>query len=337
MKSSVKRFRCFFLPLLLAGCNSVDNLALYLLEQGLHQGGLILGARDINKLLAEPNLDPKTEQYLRLSQKVIEYSKVNFDFTSTSQYQKYVSLNRDWVTQIVMAAPKDKLEPYLFSYPLMGKLPYKGFFSEAQAIKLQENLKAEGLDTYRRKVPAYSTLGWLADPVFSTMFSSPEGFVELLFHELCHSQFYFSSQADFNEAFASWFAYKASLQFFANQPEALAKFTGSQDKQVRLAKVVSDILVQGKKTYASDSSSLDSRRQEFFTLIRSRLSSETGLERLASLEWNNALVLSMSTYYEWVPRIEAYAEKNKLGAKELLKRVVAEGPSIVDKISANSQ
>lgn len=67
------------------------------------------------------------------------------------------------------------------------------------------------LDTYRRPVEAFSTTGWLPDPILSTMFSKADRFIELIFHELTHSTFYFESELDFNEAFASWMGYRGAI------------------------------------------------------------------------------------------------------------------------------
>jgi len=61
---------------------------------------------------------------------------------------------------------------------------------------------------------------------------------------------------------------------------------------------------------------------------------------MKTLEWNNALVLSLGTYYELVPLIENYANSQKLDPKEFLALVVKRGPSIISEIihgAANGQ
>ena len=166
-----------------------DNLVAYLTKQGFRQGSLLLSARPIEDILKDPAIDARTEKFLRLAQDVVKYAHVEVGMSVGRSYQSYARLDRPWVTQIVMAAPRDKLESYLFRYPIFGGLPYKGFFDESDAIGLEKRLEAEGLDVYRREVEAFSTTGWLPDPLLSSMLSEEARLIELLFHELTHSKF----------------------------------------------------------------------------------------------------------------------------------------------------
>ena len=60
-------------------------------------------------------------------------------------------------------------KPHLWWFPIIGHVPYKGFFVEADAKKEQEYLNAKGLDTIKGKVSGYSTLGYFSDPVWPSM------------------------------------------------------------------------------------------------------------------------------------------------------------------------
>lgn len=323
----------------LAGCE--PGLVGYAAKQGFRHGSLLMKAESVDTVLARPGLDPKTEHYLRLAKDVLSFAESK-GMRLGANYRKYVALQRDWVTQVVMAARKDALEPHLFRYPVVGDLPYKGFYDEPDAVAEEKSLADRGFDTYRREVDAFSTTGWLPDPLVSTMFDSDGRFVELLLHELTHATFYFPNEADFNEAFASWTGYRLALEFIdtpaaRNWPEReriKAELTASHDFQMKFADVVKEIVAKGREFYARAEPL--AQRAAYFAWIRERLDRDPGLKRIPTDKWNNAVILSFGTYYEHVRPIQAYAERHKLGAAELLAYVAKTGPASLDEILGRS-
>jgi predicted aminopeptidase len=322
----------------LVSCQSADLIP-YLAKQGFGQGSLILKSRSIEEVLKDPNTRSQVLASLTLATDVVKFAESEMDMKTGKNYRRFVELQRPYVTQIVTAAHKDKLESFLFSYPIFGKLPYKGFFDEADAIALEESLKTQGYDTYRRPVEAFSTAGWLPDPLTSAMLSSPARLIELLFHELTHSTFYFSGEADFNEAFASWMGYQTALVYIekSTRPDkdVLKKeLTDGKEFQTELSRVVKSVLAHGKLAYGqSDSKNLEKTRNEFFAWAKSEFEKSPILKKWGQKqEWNNARLLALGTYYSQVPKIEEYANKNNLGPKEFLKLVEESGSTIIQKI-----
>jgi predicted aminopeptidase len=120
-------------------------------------------------------------------------------------YASYVHLDRPYVSYIVSAAQRDRLEPHLWTFPIVGAVPYKGYFNLDDAKEEAKGLKEKGLDTYVRGATAYSTLGWFDDPVLSSMLRySDYDMVNLIIHESVHATLYIKSQADFNERLATF-------------------------------------------------------------------------------------------------------------------------------------
>lgn len=325
----------FALPLF-AACEG--SLPFYIAKQGFRHGALLLKAESVDSLLKQPNLDPKTERYLKLSKEIITYAEAN-GMKTRANYRKYIALDRDWVTQIVMAAKKDSLTPHLFSYPIVGDLPYRGFYDEQDSIEFEKKLAAQDLDTYRREVDAFSTTGWLPDPLVSSMFSDEARFIELLFHELTHATFYFASEADFNEAFASWMGFRLAVSFIEehlqndpNRLKLLGELKAEDKRQRELAAAVREILTKGHELYKRPNA-LEAR-EAYFTWVHDYLVGKKLLRAGSTTKWNNAVILGLSTYYELVGPIEAYAQKEKLAPKDLLRRVVERGPAIIREITA---
>lgn len=308
-----------------------DNLISYAGKQGFFQGGLILKARSTEDLLKDAHTPEHIVHYLKLSQEILNFAQKKLQMKTDKSYQKLVVLERDWVTQLVVAAHKEKLEPMFFEFPIVGKVPYKGFFEKADADREAQKLRASGYDVYQRGAPAFSSLGWFADPLYTNMFHSEASLVELLFHELVHLNFYFKSNADFNEAFATWFSSKVSPEFIkASQliQDKAAEFTRLQDMfngdkaYFTFVKEAKDIAEKG---YANGTP----RHQIFEEISKLAKGTKALSKNLKTIEWNNAVLLSLSTYYEHIDSLENYARKHTLTPVEMLQKCIQRGPSIM--------
>ena len=134
---------------------------------------------------------------------------------ATKNYTSYVKLKSPYVTYVVSAAPKWELKHYLWSFPIIGDVPYKGYFEEVDAKKEEEELKKLDLDTYQRGVGAYSTLGWFNDPILSSMLRYRDyDLVDTIIHETVHATLYFKSNADFNERIATFLGSKGAEMYY---------------------------------------------------------------------------------------------------------------------------
>ena len=123
---------------------------------------------DIDELLADDQLDPELRKRLQLVQEIRRFSIEQLDLPANGSYANYVELDRPYVVQNIFAAPEFSMEPKRWWYPAVGKLSYRGFFSEKAADRLAGNLRKRHFDVFVAGVDAYSTLGWLNDPVLST-------------------------------------------------------------------------------------------------------------------------------------------------------------------------
>ncbi|MDZ7751114.1 MAG: aminopeptidase [Gammaproteobacteria bacterium] len=119
-------------------------------------------------------------------------------------YRRYAALDRPYVVWSVVAAPEFSLEPMTWCFLFAGCVNYRGYFDETAARDFAAELKEQGLEVHVGGVPAYSTLGWLADPLPSTVIHWPtHRLAGLIFHELAHQVVYVADDSAFNEAFAT--------------------------------------------------------------------------------------------------------------------------------------
>ena len=108
-------------------------------------------------------------------------------------------------------------------------MPYRGYFSREGAEAEAARLRARGHDVYLGAAGAYSTLGWLPDPLLSTFpWDDTAALAELLFHELAHSVLYVPGEAAFNEAFATAVGRAGRQRWVAAQGLAMPKAKSAQ-------------------------------------------------------------------------------------------------------------
>jgi len=78
----------------------------------------------------------------------------------------------------------------------------------------KQRLDRESYDTYVQGAHAYSTLGWLRDPIFSSMLKWNEGtLANLILHEMSHGTLYFRDKTDFNEQMATFIGNRGAIHF----------------------------------------------------------------------------------------------------------------------------
>ena len=137
------------------------------------------------------------------------------------QYTSYVDWPKDRIVTTLVRTRGDRLESVPWWYPMLGQLPYRGYFDRAQAEAEAERLRQEeGFDVCISGVAAYSTLGWLDDPVTRPMLTrGAANLVETLFHELVHATAFFPGEAEFNEGVAQFIGQQAAIRFFAAQED----------------------------------------------------------------------------------------------------------------------
>jgi len=170
--------------------------------------------RPIEAILADPDTRDELRHRLETVQQVRRYANT-LGLEIDEQYTTYVDWPGDRVITTVIATRPGEVVPAGFWFPFLGRLPYKGFFDPSRAEAEAASLREEGLDVCVVAVPAYSTLGWLKDPVTAPMLLRGEGpAVETILHELVHATVYVKDHIDFDETAASFVGQEASVEFY---------------------------------------------------------------------------------------------------------------------------
>lgn len=185
----------------------------YLLRQGWGQLDIVTSRRNVHRVL-EGSAREDDKAKLRLCLEIKAFGERYLGIRTTDNFTTYYDTRGKPVSWSVTASRKDRFEAYVWSFPIIGKVPYKGFFDRDDAVEEAKELQAKGYDVNLGVVGAYSTLGWFSDPIFSSMLDqSEEELAELILHELTHSTVYSSGHGDFNESLATFVGREGAIEF----------------------------------------------------------------------------------------------------------------------------
>lgn len=206
-------------------------LVTYLLKMGRGQLNILLNTRPVAEVLLDASVPAEQKEKLLLVQQVKRYSVDSLGYRETRNYTTYFDQKDQPVLWVVTACEPFGFEPYIWRFPVVGEVTYKGFFTRMHAQREYLALVRHGYDADLSTVSAWSTLGWLPDPVLSSMLKRPKSrLAALLFHELFHATYYAPGTVDVNENLANFFSYKATLRFLSNDTAELNDFrTGMRD------------------------------------------------------------------------------------------------------------
>ena len=133
------------------------------------------------------------------------FAMTELGLKENKNYTRYVQLDRDYLAAVVSASEKDSFNRFEWWFPIVGKVPYKGFFNVEDARRERDKLEKKDLDVWIRGVDAFSTLGWFRDPLYSYMKTYGEReLAELIIHELFHATVFIKNQSEFNEGLANF-------------------------------------------------------------------------------------------------------------------------------------
>lgn len=195
---------------LFAACSPV-----YVLQMAFEQGRILWRRQPIEALLADPNTEPETAEKLRLVLEVRRYAAERLGLRVGGSYATYSYVDRPALAYVLMAAPRADLKPYTWWYLIVGRVPYKGFASEAAAKAEAQRFEQSGYDTHIATSAAYSTLGWFDDPLMAHLLKYDRtALAEVIFHELLHNTLFVKGAVDFNESFANFVGNRAAIEFF---------------------------------------------------------------------------------------------------------------------------
>lgn len=194
------------------------KLVSYGVSQAVGQLKIVWQARPIAKVLADPTTPDSIATRLKLIGEIKAFAIDSLGLKNTNNYTTYYDQHNLPVMWVVTASEPYALVPKEWSFPVLGKVPYKGFFNHESAIEERDNLVKQGFDVRMQNPDAWSTLGWFTDPVMSGMLDRGEGdLASLIIHEMTHATLFVRDSVIFNENLASFIGDRGAELYMKNK------------------------------------------------------------------------------------------------------------------------
>ncbi len=288
------------------------------------QGEMSRHSRPVEVVLADPACSPVLRRKLETARDQLAFAGQKLALPVRGQYERYADLGRRHAVWVVFAAPEFSVEAKTWWYPLIGKLKYRGFFREELAQAEAGRWRDRGLDVFVGGVEAYSTLGWLRDPLLNTFLNRDDAWLaELLFHELTHQRIYLPGDTDFNEALATAVGQDGARRWLraCGRQRELATFERELSVEREfVAEVLATrqrLAVLYKIGSGRPAEELRRAKQAEFERLKTQLRAldrrhggSLRLERWLAQPLNNARLNTVASYHELLPYFEALLRRH---------------------------
>ncbi|MBC7406942.1 MAG: aminopeptidase, partial [Arcicella sp.] len=232
-------------------------------------------------------------------------------------YQTLYNQNGKSLVHLLTVAERYKMEAKEFKFPvvswIIGSFTYKGFFDSTAAVKEQIFWKSKGYDTEMGQGIAYSTLGWLPEPILSNMLYYADGkLASLIIHEMTHGTIFVKNDHETSENLANFigdFGAKRFLKFkYGTDSEPFNRYIQSKifrDKFIKHLNRGTLKLDSLYKTFQPKFSSIYKDSLKYSLIEKIEQSQDTiyhKLQNLPKLQFNkndlpnNAFFVSFKTY-----------------------------------------
>jgi len=195
----------------------------YLLRAGWEEGKILSRRRPISAIIADGATPAPLRAKLELVLAARAFAHDSLDLKTGESFTTFSRLDRDTLVLVLSGAYRDKLKARTWWFPVVGRVPYKGYFDFGAAKTAERDLTAQGFDARLGAASAFSTLGWFNDPLLPTTLGADSLTVaNTVIHELTHNTYYAPGGAVFNESFANFVGSRGAERFFVarGQPAA---------------------------------------------------------------------------------------------------------------------
>lgn len=282
---------------LMVGCLS----GCYVARQGVGQLGVIWSSQPVERFLAGPASE-QAKAKVRWIQRAQRYAEQTIGMAPTTNYRAVYDTGGGPIVTVVTACRQDRFEPLRWWFPIVGHVPYLGFFDAEQARALADRLRRRALDVSIGGAQAYSTLGWFDDPILSTMLDDEDGaLAELIIHELTHGELYLPGQGDFNESLATFVGREGACELL-HELGREAEYRRTLARQLRaeqLDNLALELYHQLKPFYDSEPDDALAGRERIFAAAIDRFEAAHGWR--PRVPRNNGWVMGRRRYGRTAP------------------------------------
>lgn len=303
--------------LLLSACGSLR----YYAHVAHGEGALLVHRRPIAQVIDDPATDPALAARLRLAEQARRFASGRLGLPDNRSYTSYVDLYRPYVAWNVFATPPWSVDALPQCFPIAGCVAYRGYFERDLAQARARQLRTQGADVWIGPVPAFSTLGWFADPIVSSMLHwDDDELAGMIFHELAHQLIYAKGDTAFNESFATFVQQQGLRQW--RQARGLPPPDGRADAmEASFTTLVLDLRTRLQHFYAStrDPAALARGKAHEIAAFRQRYATwrdhqwpgDHRYDAWVAAPINNARLLPFGLYDRWTGAFAVLFERSE--------------------------
>ena len=295
-------------PLALIVLLAASPDARYIARAGYEEARILLKRQSIAALVSDPQTPAALRQRLALVLAARAFAADSLHLTAGNTYTTYAKVGHDTLVLVLQASRRDRLREFTWHYPIVGEVPYKGFFDFGRARREAASLEARGYDTFLRPAAAFSTLGYFSDPLLSTaIMRDTMELVSTVIHELTHNTLYVKSHTAFNESFANFVGYRGAQAFFRSRGDTIdaARAAARWRDERTLDVFYAELARRLDSAYAGnlEGQALEQARARLFGWASAQLTGAVG-QSLETYDWrwfagehlNNAVVIAERLY-----------------------------------------
>jgi predicted aminopeptidase len=282
---------------------------------------MLRSARPIPDVVADPSTPEAVRKRLLRAQEIRAFASKELGLPENASYTEYADLGRPYVVWNIFATAELSLDLKQWCYPVVGCAGYRGYFERDAADRAAAVLRAEGYEVNVAGVPAYSTLGWLPDPLLNTFIGGSEGQVaSMVFHELAHHVVFVGGDTTFNESFATAVEREGVRRWLAVHDDSAvrqsyAEFARRRRDFLDLLLRYRDSLEALYKSGEPDDAKRAGKRRLFgelraeYSELRASWGGFAGYDRYFAQELTNAHLASIGAYNVLVPAFDALLDR----------------------------
>jgi predicted aminopeptidase len=263
----------FWGGLLLLGCVGGQDV-IYGWHLLAGQAKILMEARPIDALLRDTTTPDTLKAKLQWVKEIKTFANDSLGLRYTRSYERYYH-HREGLLYVLTGSEKYRLKPYLWKFPIVGSVSYKGFLDPIMARREWERLLKQGYDVRLRIVNAWSTLGYLPDPVTTGMLQAGEDHLaNTLIHEMFHATLYVPGETELSEGLATRVGDAGALLYLKQKYGPHSVQAQQYEEDLRLGKRWTlylqhcarrlDSLYASPYFLALDTTAKDSVKQSFF-------------------------------------------------------------------------
>ncbi|MER0439796.1 aminopeptidase [Emticicia sp. W12TSBA100-4] len=192
--------------------------SVYAYRQAKGQLKIIFNTRPVSEVLADKSFPDSLKKRILLIEEIKRFAVDSLGLNPSDNYTTFYDQHQKPILWVITACEPFELKARKWDFPIVGTFSYKGHFEKVIADAELSELKKQGFDTQLNEVSAWSTLGYLKDPILSSMLEKSEGrLAALIIHELTHGTLFVKNNLEFNENLADFVGDYGAIRFLTSK------------------------------------------------------------------------------------------------------------------------